>query len=404
MDLLLVTGRFPERSETFIYRKATALARRGHHVTVAVRQIGDWSLYPDPLPEGMRVEQVPLDDSLRDPRRAMSAAASTLRRLAEAPAGARRLYELCQERAGSRTETIRLFLRHLPFVDRKADLVHFEFLSLAAMYPLAREVLGSPLVVSCRGNDVHTLELRSVSERDAALECVRRADAIHCVSDEMASEIARLTGRREAVWVNRPAVETERISPRPPPSSSGPIRLLATGRLVWKKGFDYLLAALAKLARAGVEFHADILGDGELKNFMRFSIDDLQLERHVTLVGGVSSAEVLARMQSTDVFVLSSFEEGISNAVLEAMASGVPIVTTNSGGMAEAVTDGVEGFVVPVRDVSALAERIERLARDRALRLRMGHAARVRAQADFSIRRQVEIFETIYRTVSGAQA
>jgi colanic acid/amylovoran biosynthesis glycosyltransferase len=262
MELLFVTGRFPQRSETFIYRKAVGLAKRGHHVTVATRRIGDWSLYPDPLPATMTVEELPPDDSLRHPGRAIAAAAGALRFAAKSPAAARRLYDLCQRDRHT-------FLRHLPLVGRRPDLVHFEFLGLGPMYAHAREVLNVPVILSCRGQDVHMLEMRAPPERDALLDCLRRADALHCVSDEMARTVARLTGRRDRVWVNRPAVDTERITPRPSASSAGPLRLLVSGRLVWVKGLDYLLAALARLVRRGVRFHADILGDGELKNFVR---------------------------------------------------------------------------------------------------------------------------------------
>jgi colanic acid/amylovoran biosynthesis glycosyltransferase len=173
---------------------------------------------------------------------------------------------------------------------------------------------------------------------------------------------------------------------------------VATGRLVWKKGFDYLLTALARVAARGVDFHADILGDGELKKSLRYAIEDLGLDKRVTLVGAVSSSEVLSRMREADVFVLSSLEEGISNAVLEAMATGLPIVTTAAGGMAEAITDGEEGFLVPVRDADALARAIEALV-DPALRVRMGRAARRRAEQDFSLNRQAQTFESIYQAV-----
>jgi glycosyltransferase involved in cell wall biosynthesis len=288
------------------------------------------------------------------------------------------------------------------FVAPTVDIVHFEFLSLATLYPLAGETLGAPLVVSCRGHDLHTLELREPAERDAALDVLRNASAVHCVASEMAAEVTRLTGRSDGIWVNRPAVDVDHIRVRPPSTKPGPIRLLATGRLVWKKGFDYLLAALAQLARRGIAFHAEILGSGELHNYLRFSIGDLGLESSVKLVGGVAPADVLARMQQSDVCVLSSFEEGLSNAVLEAMASGLPIVTTNAGGMAEAVSDGVEGFVVPVRDADALADRISRLAVDPELRTRMGVAARARAEAEFSLRRQGDVFESMYRSIHGA--
>lgn len=399
MDLLLVTGGFPKRSETFIYRKTIGLARRGHRVTMATRSIGDWSLYPDPFPSSIRVMELLPDYSLRLPHRAIPALAGAMGLAARDLRGAMEVRAQCLRDPRTKDDPARQFLRHLPFSQLRPRVVHFEFLSLGAMYPLAREILRAPMVVSCRGNDLHTLELRPERERNAMLECLRTADAVHAVSQEMANEVARVSGRKTGVWVNRPAVEVERIQPRSHDGTRGPLRILATGRLVWKKGFDYLLAALQRLAQRGVAFRAEILGDGELRPQLRYSIVDLGLEPYVTLGGAVSSAEVLQRLQDTDVFVLSSVEEGISNAVLEAMASAVPIVTTTAGGMAEAVTDGIEGFVVGVRDVAALADRIEQLAGDPDRRIAMGLAARARAERDFTLARQLSVFEDIYASI-----
>ncbi len=399
MRVLLVTGRFPVRSETFIYRKAVALARRGHEVTVATRGAGEWDLYPDPLPPGVRVVELPPDHSLRDPRRAWAALTETAAGTARSWSSARQLYERCRTDPRTRDDPRRHYVRHLPLLDLRPQLVHFEFLGLGTMYPLAAELLDVPMIVSCRGSDVHTLELQPAAERDAAIECLRRAAAVHCVSAKMATEVERITGRAAGLWVNRPALDVERITPARTRDKPHPIRLLATGRLVWIKGFDYLLAAAGELARRGVAFRLEILGDGELKKSLRYAIEDLGLQDSVSLVGAVSASEVLDRMQAADMFVLSSLGEGISNAVLEAMATGLPIVTTAAGGMAEAVGDGREGVVVPVRDSKALADAIERLALDSELRARMGAAARTRAEREFSIARQVETFEKIYRYV-----
>ncbi|MGH9420415.1 MAG: glycosyltransferase, partial [Thermoanaerobaculia bacterium] len=206
------------------------------------------------------------------------------------------------------------------------------------------------------------------------------------------------------IWINRPAVDVDRIRSRSRRSIQRPLRIVAAGRLVWVKGFDYLLAALARLHERGVEFQATIFGEGELRSSLRFSIEDLGLRDYVTLAGAVSAEAVLDALHSADVFVLSSLEEGISNAVLEAMACGVPIVTTDAGGMSEAVTNGVEGFVVPIRDINALADRIEQLAGDHELRHEMGAAARTRAESDFSLARQVATFEQMYRTLTGERS
>jgi glycosyltransferase involved in cell wall biosynthesis len=105
-----------------------------------------------------------------------------------------------------------------------------------------------------------------------------------------------------------------------------------------------------------------------------------------------------------DVFLLASLSEGISNAVLEAMACGITVVTTNCGGMAEAVTDGIEGFVVPVRDPCSMAHRLEKLATDRELCRRMGLAARDRIVREFTLTRQAESFVSLYSHLCGNPA
>src|SRR5436190_14983581 len=95
MDILLVTGRFPQRSETFIYRKAVALARRGHRVRVASREPGEWHLYPDPVPPTLEVFTLAPDHSLADPRRALRVLAHGVRSLARSPSRLRELHDLC---------------------------------------------------------------------------------------------------------------------------------------------------------------------------------------------------------------------------------------------------------------------------------------------------------------------
>ena len=404
MQVLLVAGRFPHASETFIYRKAVALARRGHAVTVGSRQAGDWNLYPDPLPANLRVEVWPPDSGLRSIDKAITAVARSARTFARDPSKARALLAMVRANPRTRDHARMHVVRHVPFVGRDVDIVHFEFLGLAAMYPLARELTGARIVVSCRGTETHTLSQRSAAEQQALLDVYRTADAVVCTSAELACAMTTLGGKRQNVHVSRPAVDVDAIRPVERSGRTGPLRVISTGRLVWQKGFDHLFEALARARARGVDVHAQILGDGELRSLLAFSIGDLGLAGKVELVGAVSSTEVTRRMSDADVFVLASHTEGISNAVVEAMAAGLPIVTTDAGGMTEIVTDGVEGFVVPVRDPDAIADRLAELARDEHKRLAMGAAARARAERDHSTARQSAEFDELYTALLGSAA
>jgi glycosyltransferase involved in cell wall biosynthesis len=124
----------------------------------------------------------------------------------------------------------------------------------------------------------------------------------------------------------------------------------------------------------------------------------------VHLVGGLAREDVVARLRAADVLLHASLVEGIPNTVLEAMACELPVVASDCGGMREAVTDGVEGFLVAPREVHALAGALARLARDPALGRRMGRAGRARVEDAFSPAREREAFLRLYRDVVGRHA
>lgn len=398
LDLGLVTGRFPQ--EVPIYRKAVGLAARGHRVTMLTRELGDVG---DAVVSGVNVELLAFDSGLRDPRRLAATALRSARALVRGGGKAAELARTCRTEPGMDGDAFRQFLRHVGFLGQRPAILHFEFLGIAAMYSLAANVVGAPTIVSCRGSDIHLMKLRNDARQAAMRASLQHATAIHCVSDEVADCVRAEVGDRPGIWVNRPAVDTTRIRMRTWENRhSSVLRIIATGRLVWIKGVDYLLTALADLARRGVRFDAEILGDGPLLAPLRSACHDLGIAEHVRLPGAVSSEEALARLQAADVFVVSSHNEGVSNAALEAMASGVPVVSTRVGGMPEAITHGVDGMLVPPRDATLLADALAELADSPQRLAEMGHAARAKAEAAFSIERQLDVFEDMYRAASEA--
>ena len=177
------------------------------------------------------------------------------------------------------------------------------------------------------------------------------------------------------------------------------MRIVSVGTANWRKGYKYALLALRRLIDQGVAAEFHIIGLGPEWDFLLYTIDDLDLKAQVYLHGRLSPAEVRSQLQQADVFLLASNSEGISNAVLEAMACGLPVVTTDCGGMREAVTDGVEGLVVPVRDPEAMTAALTRLASDRNLARRMGEAARKRILHEFTIKQQIDQFIELFQNI-----
>jgi glycosyltransferase involved in cell wall biosynthesis len=108
-------------------------------------------------------------------------------------------------------------------------------------------------------------------------------------------------------------------------------------------------------------------------------------------------------LSEADAFLLPSISEGLSNAALEAMAMKLPLVTTNAGGMAEAVRDGTDGFVVDRRDSLAMADRLLRLAASPELRHRLGCYARERVREQFGIETQIRVFREVYESLAAGR-
>lgn len=171
-----------------------------------------------------------------------------------------------------------------------------------------------------------------------------------------------------------------------------------TGRDVPRKGFDILVDAVDALA-ADVEVHLVLVGDVINNEELKAQVSATRHPERVHFTGYRQDAPAIAA--ASDVFVLPSTErEGLPRAVIEAMVYGVAPIVTDVGGMPELVEDGVSGLVVPPKDSGALSAAIERLARDRNLRDRLGKAARDRIATNFHTSQTVQQTGQLYETLT----
>ena len=177
--------------------------------------------------------------------------------------------------------------------------------------------------------------------------------------------------------------------------SSDPPLIVAVGRLIAKKGFPNLIRACALLVEHGRSFRCEIFGEGPLGNQLHDQIDESGLKELVQLPGPKPQHELRERLAAANAFVLPSVPEaegGMDNlptVIMEAMATGLPVVSTTVGGIPEMVIDNETGFLVEPHDVGALAGAMEKITNDRSLAQRLGHAGNERAQRLFSIEKNV---------------
>jgi glycosyltransferase involved in cell wall biosynthesis len=177
--------------------------------------------------------------------------------------------------------------------------------------------------------------------------------------------------------------------------SSDPPSIVAIGRVIVKKGFANLIRACALLVEREKSFRCEIVGEGPLENQLRAQIEQLRLQEFVQLPGPKPQHELRARLANASVFVLPSVPEpegGMDNlptVIMEAMATGLPVVSTRVGGIPEMVIDNQTGFLVQPEDAVALAGAIEKVTNDRSLGQTLGRAGYEHAQKLFSIEKNV---------------
>jgi colanic acid/amylovoran biosynthesis glycosyltransferase len=188
---------------------------------------------------------------------------------------------------------------------------------------------------------------------------------------------------------------------------SSPPLIVAVGRLIAKKGFADLIRACGLLAESGKSFRCEIIGEGSLENELQAQIEQLDLQNRVVLSGAKPQRDVRQRLAAASVFVLPSVVDaqgGMDNlptVIMEAMATGLPVISTDIGGIPEMVVQNETGLLVQLGDAGALAGAIERVISDPSLARKLGQAAYARAQRLFSIEQNVRELCAVINAGSG---
>ena len=237
----------------------------------------------------------------------------------------------------------------------------------------------------------------------------RQADHLLSVSSRLAERMAREVGiAQSAITVIRNGVNLTRFMSADQSITrdrlgldlDGALVLGAIGRLVDVKDHASLIDAVQILRNRGRRVHAVIAGDGPLRPELESRIAERGLSACVHLLGHRPDVEAVFR--AIDIFVQPSRSEGMSNTILEAMASARPVVATHVGGADEMVDDGKTGILVPPAHVTRLAEALERLSADAALRTEMGQAGLARVQSEFSLETMIDGYDAFYTRAAAA--
>ena len=321
---------------------------------------------------------------------------------------------LMEPRWKDRWHTPNRLRQYLPLARLRPDVVQVEWNTAAVAYlPMAR-VWNCPVVVACRGSDVgiRAYTVDGIRWGESLKRSFERADAVHCVSEDLIAQSAKFGLDPGKAFLITTAVDPDFFSPgTEPPRFRGELRIVSVGDFRWLKGHEQSLQTLRHLLDAGVAARLKILGgdphgavgEGSDRARLEHTIETLALGERVDLPGSVSSEEVRDALRGADVYLHSSLSEGIPTAVVEAMACERPVVTSDCGGVREALTDGVDGLVVPLREPRQAAAALESLWADPERARGMGRAGRRRVLSDFTLEEQLDRFVELYeRVVAGA--
>lgn len=399
----MIVGEFPRLSETFVIDQIAAIRSFGHEVSIVGNRP---SLAEAHHPA---IEEFDLLSRTRYRPQRRGASAATVLAAGRDLVRATRLQPRVVPgllRGGVRTRAQRA--RHvLPVLaSGPHDVLHGHFGDVAAAIVdgLAGVDDRTPLVVSFHGFDI----TRFIEQhgRQVYSQLFERAALLLPVNEHFRDDLIAMGASSERTFVHHMGIPVEEFAFTPPEERAGPLRILSVGRFVEKKGFSHGLRAIAASRDAGIDLRYTLIGDGPLRHDLESLVQELGLGDVVRFLGSRTRPEVLDAYRDHDVFLAPSVtasdgdREGIPVVLMEALASGLPAVSSVHSGIPELIQAGSSGLLAAEGDVDALADHLASLAGDLSLRQRLALEGRAAVELGFDSAQLYRRLESWYLEVA----
>ena len=302
--------------------------------------------------------------------------------------------------------TLRLLFCIEPFLKEHFNIIHCHFGPNGIIAAYIREILKleTKIITTFHGYDL-TSELKMKSNT-IYKHLFENGDLFLPINEYFRNKLIDLGCNKEKIIVHHMGIELNKFEfhnkMRP---NNCTIKLLTVGRLVEKKGHEYVIKALHRLLEKYDNLRYIIAGDGPLSEKLKNLIVNLDLSKYVMFIGAATDCEVVDLYNQAHIFILHSIAasngdmEGTPVVLMEAQACGLPIISTYHSGIPEVVKDGKSGFLVPERDVDALAEKMEYLINHPELWPEMGRAGRRFVEEKYDIVKLNKRLERIYEAL-----
>ncbi len=260
---------------------------------------------------------------------------------------------------------------------RESDLMHAFWAPAGCVAILVKFFTRVPVVINLWGSDFLLFRIPGVAFFLKFL--FRRADTIICESKKFRDqlELSGIPGHKISVIPNGIDLDTFKLQNKKAARSQLALPedktlILSIGGLSPVKGQKYLIESIPEIIQKFKDVLFILVGDGEVREELENLVASKGISKHVLFAGAQQAAQIPIWLNSSDIFVLPSLSEGTPNALLEAMACGLPVIATTVGGIPETIENGQEGFLIPPKSSASLTKSITTLVRDKALRYQLG--------------------------------
>ena len=411
MRIAFLVADFPRLSETFVLNQVTGLLDRGHVVDIYTDHVEDWSrVHPDVNRYRLWEHTYPMQAVPQNYLwRVLKGIGLTLRALGVAP---RVLGEAFNVFAYGE-QALNLWLLYtamsLPQPRPTYDLIHCQF-GTQGYRGLAFKRLLNPtpkLLVMFRGHDI-SCYLQEGGDR-VYQELFPHIDYCLANCEFFRQRVIDLGWDPERIAVHFSGLDVSKFRFRPRCLLPGePVQIATTGRLVEKKGIEYAIRAVAQQAPQFPGLTYWIIGDGPQRPWLEQLIHDLGADGSIHLLGWCHEAEIIQILDRCHLFIAPSVtaadgnQDAPINVLKEAMAMGLPVISTHHGGIPELVEEGVSGFLVPERDAEALGTQLHHLLQHPDRWPQMGQAGRAFVERHFDLEHLNDLLVARYQQVLGA--
>ena len=412
MKIAFLVWRFPVLSEAFILNQITGLIDRGHEVYIHALAGPAKETKVHPAVEQYRL----LEHTYPAPERPKNSLLLALKGVWLLLTNLHRnslscLALLNRSKYGESSQPWKRIYRAISLLERGPyDIIHCQFGTLGPAGLLFHRagLLQGKLITTFRGIDIS----KHVQEQgEQTYNSLFEAGDFFLANCEFFRRKAIQVGCPEdRIVVHGSGIDCSRFAfkPRHLPAD-GRVRIATTGRLVEKKGIEYSIRAIALLAESYPQIEYHIIGDGPLReNFQRL-IQDLKISHCVNLLGWKDQQEIIDILDSCQIFVAPSVtakdgnQDAPVNTLKEAMAMGLPVISTRHGGIPELVEDGVSGFLTPERDAIAISEKLHYLIDHPEVWPQMGQAGRARVEELYDMNKLNDELVDLYQQLLHSQ-